>query len=33
VTAIELPLLYRQAYLDREWVDADSGETFIGEPL
>jgi len=28
VTAVELPLLRRQAYLDGEWVDADSGETF-----
>jgi succinate-semialdehyde dehydrogenase / glutarate-semialdehyde dehydrogenase len=28
VTAVELPLLHRQAYLDGKWVDADSGETF-----
>jgi succinate-semialdehyde dehydrogenase / glutarate-semialdehyde dehydrogenase len=28
VTAVELPLLQRQAYLDGAWVDADSGETF-----
>jgi succinate-semialdehyde dehydrogenase / glutarate-semialdehyde dehydrogenase len=28
VTAVELPLLQRQAYLDGKWVDADSGETF-----
>jgi succinate-semialdehyde dehydrogenase/glutarate-semialdehyde dehydrogenase len=28
VTAVELPLLRRHAYLDGAWVDADSGETF-----
>ena len=28
VTAVEVPLLRRQAYVDGEWVDADSGETF-----
>jgi succinate-semialdehyde dehydrogenase / glutarate-semialdehyde dehydrogenase len=28
VTAVELPLLQRQAYVDGRWVDADSGETF-----
>jgi succinate-semialdehyde dehydrogenase / glutarate-semialdehyde dehydrogenase len=28
VTAVELPLLRRQAYVDGRWVDADSGETF-----
>jgi len=28
VTAVELPLLQRQAYVDGKWVDADSGETF-----
>ena len=28
VTAVELPLLQRQAYVDGAWVDADSGETF-----
>jgi len=28
VTAVELPLLRRQAYVDGAWVDADSGETF-----
>ncbi len=28
VTAVELPLLQRQAYVDGTWVDADSGETF-----
>jgi succinate-semialdehyde dehydrogenase / glutarate-semialdehyde dehydrogenase len=28
VTAVELPLLRTQAFLDGEWVDADSGDTF-----
>jgi succinate-semialdehyde dehydrogenase/glutarate-semialdehyde dehydrogenase len=28
VTAVEVPLLRRQAYLDGRWVDADSGATF-----
>ena len=28
MTAVELPLLQRQAYVDGTWVDADSGETF-----
>jgi succinate-semialdehyde dehydrogenase/glutarate-semialdehyde dehydrogenase len=28
VTAVEIPLLHRQAYIDGKWVDADSGETF-----
>ena len=28
MTAVELPLLQRQSYLDGKWVDADSGETF-----
>jgi len=28
VTAVELPLLRRQAYVDGRWVDADSGATF-----
>ena len=28
VTAVELPLLQRQAYVDGKWADADSGETF-----
>jgi succinate-semialdehyde dehydrogenase/glutarate-semialdehyde dehydrogenase len=28
VTTVESDLLRRQAYLDGEWVDADSGETF-----
>jgi succinate-semialdehyde dehydrogenase / glutarate-semialdehyde dehydrogenase len=28
VTAVEVPLLRRQAYVDGTWVDADSGETF-----
>jgi hypothetical protein len=28
VTAVEVPLLRRQAYVDGEWVDAGSGETF-----
>ncbi len=28
MTAVELPLLRRRAYLDGTWVDADSGETF-----
>jgi acyl-CoA reductase-like NAD-dependent aldehyde dehydrogenase len=28
VTAVEVPLLRRQAYVGGEWVDADSGETF-----
>jgi succinate-semialdehyde dehydrogenase/glutarate-semialdehyde dehydrogenase len=28
VTAVEVPLLRRQAYVDGRWVDADSGETF-----
>jgi acyl-CoA reductase-like NAD-dependent aldehyde dehydrogenase len=28
VTAVELPLVQRQAYVGGEWVDADSGETF-----
>ena len=28
MTAVELPLLQRQAYVDGAWVDADSGETF-----
>jgi hypothetical protein len=28
VTAVELELLRRQAYVDGAWVDADSGETF-----
>jgi succinate-semialdehyde dehydrogenase/glutarate-semialdehyde dehydrogenase len=28
VTAVEIPLVRRQAYLDGAWVDADSGETF-----
>jgi succinate-semialdehyde dehydrogenase/glutarate-semialdehyde dehydrogenase len=28
VTAVELPLLRRRAYVDGRWVDADSGETF-----
>jgi succinate-semialdehyde dehydrogenase/glutarate-semialdehyde dehydrogenase len=28
VTAVELPLLQRQAYVDGAWVDADSGDTF-----
>ncbi len=28
MTAVELPLLQRQAYVDGKWVDADSGETF-----
>jgi succinate-semialdehyde dehydrogenase/glutarate-semialdehyde dehydrogenase len=28
MTAVEIPLLRRQAYVDGSWVDADSGETF-----
>ena len=28
MTAVEVPLLQRQAYVDGSWVDADSGETF-----
>ncbi len=28
MTAVELPLLRRQAFVDGAWVDADSGETF-----
>ena len=28
MTAVEVPLLRRQAYVDGAWVDADSGETF-----
>jgi succinate-semialdehyde dehydrogenase/glutarate-semialdehyde dehydrogenase len=28
VTAVESPLLHRQAYVGGRWVDADSGETF-----
>jgi acyl-CoA reductase-like NAD-dependent aldehyde dehydrogenase len=28
VTAVELPLLQRQAYVGGAWVDADSGKTF-----
>jgi succinate-semialdehyde dehydrogenase/glutarate-semialdehyde dehydrogenase len=28
VAAVEVPLLRRQAYVNGEWVDADSGETF-----
>ncbi|MBA2742620.1 MAG: NAD-dependent succinate-semialdehyde dehydrogenase [Actinobacteria bacterium] len=28
VTAVELPLLRRQGYVDGNWVDADSGATF-----
>ena len=28
MTAVELPLLQRQAYVDGAWVDADSGDTF-----
>lgn len=28
MTAVELPLLRRQGYLDGAWVDADSGATF-----
>jgi succinate-semialdehyde dehydrogenase/glutarate-semialdehyde dehydrogenase len=28
VTAVELPLLRRRAYVDGRWVEADSGETF-----
>ena len=28
MTAVEVPLLRRQAYVDGSWVDADSGETF-----
>jgi len=28
VTAVEVPLLRRQAYVDGAWADADSGETF-----
>ena len=28
MTAVEVPLLRRQAYVDGQWVDADSGETF-----
>jgi succinate-semialdehyde dehydrogenase / glutarate-semialdehyde dehydrogenase len=28
VTAVDIPLLRRQAYVDGAWVDADSGETF-----
>jgi acyl-CoA reductase-like NAD-dependent aldehyde dehydrogenase len=28
VTAVEVPLLRRQAYVNGSWVDADSGETF-----
>jgi len=28
VTAVEVPLLRRQAYVDGKWVDANSGETF-----
>ena len=28
MTAVEVPLLRRQAYLDGEWVDSDSGATF-----
>jgi succinate-semialdehyde dehydrogenase/glutarate-semialdehyde dehydrogenase len=28
VTAVEVPLLRRQAYVDGAWVDADSGATF-----
>ena len=28
MTAVELPLLQRQAYVDGAWVDSDSGETF-----
>jgi succinate-semialdehyde dehydrogenase/glutarate-semialdehyde dehydrogenase len=28
VTAVEIPLLRRQAYVDGSWADADSGETF-----
>ena len=32
MTAVELPLLQRQAYLDGKWVDADSGEIFPVDP-
>ena len=28
MTAVEVPLLRRQAFVDGEWADADSGETF-----
>ena len=28
MTAVELPLLRRQGYVDGAWIDADSGETF-----
>ncbi|HXF98559.1 MAG TPA: NAD-dependent succinate-semialdehyde dehydrogenase [Gaiellaceae bacterium] len=28
MTAVEVPLLQRQAFVDGRWVDADSGETF-----
>ena len=28
MTAVEVPLLRRQGYVDGQWVDADSGETF-----
>jgi succinate-semialdehyde dehydrogenase / glutarate-semialdehyde dehydrogenase len=28
VTAVELPLLRREAYVDGAWIEADSGETF-----
>ena len=28
MTAVEIPLLRRQAYVDGAWVDADSGDTF-----
>jgi succinate-semialdehyde dehydrogenase/glutarate-semialdehyde dehydrogenase len=28
VTAVEVPLLRRRAYVDGEWADADSGQTF-----
>jgi len=28
VTAVEIPLLRTQAYVDGSWIDADSGETF-----
>jgi hypothetical protein len=29
MTAVELPLLRRQAYMGGEWVDADSGEASL----
>lgn len=35
VTAVELPLLQRQAYVDGEWVDADTGNgrTGVGDAV